>query len=92
LNYVTFSNLIRVFPYEEFHVAHRHHDSRYFAHGDGTNEYRTSQLSDDAMKLLIPEWTDGKWLKDISMLPHDRKVKSLIAKIREVYIANSTIS
>lgn len=51
-------------------------------------------LSDDAMKLLIPEWTDGKWLikEDISMLPHDRKVKSLIAKIREVYIANSTIS
>lgn len=51
-------------------------------------------LSDDAIKLLIPEWTDGSWLvkEEISMLKHDRKVKTLIAKIREVYIASSTIS
>ncbi len=51
-------------------------------------------LSNEAIQLTIPEWTDGTWLirKDIPMLPHAKKVKSLIAKIREVHIASTTIS
>lgn len=51
-------------------------------------------LSDEALQLAIPEWTDGTWLigGNIPLLPHAKKVKSLIAKIREVHIASTTIS
>ncbi len=51
-------------------------------------------LSHEALQLIIPEWIDGTWLvkEDIPMLPHARKVKSLIAKIREVHIASTVIS
>ncbi len=51
-------------------------------------------LNDEATQLIMPEWTDGTWLvkEDIHMLPHAKKVKSLIAKIREVHIASTTIS
>lgn len=51
-------------------------------------------LSDEALQLTIPEWTDGTWLigENIPLLPHAKRVKSLIAKIREVHIASTTIS
>jgi hypothetical protein len=51
-------------------------------------------LNDEAMQLTIPEWKNGNWLlaEDISSMKHANRVKSLIAKIREVYIASTTIS
>lgn len=51
-------------------------------------------LNDEAVQLTIPEWKNGNWLlaEDISSMKHANRVKSLIAKIREVYIASTTIS
>ena len=51
-------------------------------------------LNDEAMQLTIPEWKSGNWLlaEDIDSMKHANRVKSLIAKIREVYIASTTIS
>lgn len=51
-------------------------------------------LNDEAVQLTIPEWKNGNWLlaEEISSMKHADRVKSLIAKIREVYIASTTIS
>lgn len=51
-------------------------------------------LNDEAVQLTLPEWVSGNWLmkKDIGPMPHANRVKSLLTKIREVYIASTTLS
>ena len=61
---------------------------------DVSEMFSDCTLNDEAMQLTIPEWKNGNWLlaEDISSMKHANRVKSLIAKIREVYIASTTIS
>lgn len=46
-------------------------------------------LPNEANLLVIPEWVSGKWLKnlDIKTLQYDNKVKTLIGKIRKVFLS-----
>lgn len=61
---------------------------------DVSEMFSSHTLSSSALQLTIPEWIDGTWLmkEDINSLQHANRVKSLLAKIREVYIASTTIS
>ena len=61
---------------------------------DVSEMFSDCTLNDEAAQLTIPEWKSGNWLlaEDISSMKHANRVKSLIAKIREVYIASTTIS
>ena len=61
---------------------------------DVSEMFSDCTLNDEAMQLTIPEWKNGNWLlaEDISSMKHANRVKSLIAKIREAYIASTTIS
>lgn len=61
---------------------------------DVSDMFSDCTLNDEAMQLTIPEWKSGNWLlsEDIDSMKHANRVKSLIAKIREVYIASTTIS
>jgi hypothetical protein len=61
---------------------------------DVSDMFSDCVLNDEAVQLTIPEWKNGHWLlsEDISSMKHANRVKSLIAKIREVYIASTTIS
>lgn len=51
-------------------------------------------LNEEAKQLIVPEWKNGDWLlsKEIESIQHANRVKSLFAKIREVYIAGTTIT
>ena len=42
----------------------------------------------EAEPLVIPEWTDGNWLRsiDIRISKYDNRVKTLIGKIRKVFL------
>jgi phenylpyruvate tautomerase PptA (4-oxalocrotonate tautomerase family) len=61
---------------------------------DVSEMFSECNLNDKAVQLTIPEWKNGNWLfaEDISSMKHDNRVICLIAKIREVYIASTTIS
>lgn len=61
---------------------------------DVSEMFSDCTLNDEAVQLAIPEWKNGNWLlaEEISSMKHANRVKSLIAKIREVYIASTTIS
>jgi len=46
-------------------------------------------LSCEAELLVIPEWTEGDWLKsiDIKKSKYDNKVKTLIGKVKKVFLS-----
>lgn len=46
-------------------------------------------LSCEAKLLVIPEWTDGNWLRniDIRKSKYDNKVKTLIGKVKKVFLS-----
>lgn len=50
-------------------------------------------LKEEAEKLILPDWIDGNWLLSVNLekirLPN--KIKTLIAKIKYIYIAQSTM-
>jgi hypothetical protein len=52
-----------------------------------------SDASIKAESLLLPQWKDGEWLVNVNIdtLNVSNKIKTLIAKIKYVYIAQSTM-
>ena len=46
-------------------------------------------LCNKAKKLIIPEWTEGEWLKhvDLKTASYDNDIKTLIGKIRKVFLS-----
>ena len=46
-------------------------------------------LSDEARSMVIPEWTDGDWLRriDIKESKYDNRVKTLIGKVKKVFLS-----
>lgn len=48
-----------------------------------------TDLPGEANSLILPEWTDGDWLRGVNLLTshHDNKSKTLIGKIRKVSLA-----
>ena len=46
-------------------------------------------LSDEAKLMVIPEWTDGDWLRriDIKESKYDNRVKTLIGKVKKVFLS-----
>ena len=49
-----------------------------------------TNLPNQARSLIIPEWTDGEWLRniDVKASSYDNKVKTIISKIRKVFVVD----
>ncbi len=51
------------------------------------------EISQNCESLILPEWKNGEWLVNVNIdnLKTSNKIKTLIAKIKYVYIAQSTM-
>ena len=54
--------------------------------------FSTQSIDGEATKLIMPEWKDGSWLESIESAHCDSRVKSLLCKIRQVYIAGTAMT
>jgi hypothetical protein len=56
---------------------------------DVQNMSSLGNLPDEAKSLVIPEWINGEWLRSLSISTsqHDNKVKTLIGKIKKVFLS-----
>ena len=46
-------------------------------------------LPNEAKPLMIVEWTDGRWLRDVDIktAPYNNQIKTLIRKVRKVFLS-----
>ena len=51
--------------------------------------FSRTDLPGEANSLILPEWTDGEWLRGVNLFTsqHDAKSKTLIGKVRKVFLA-----
>lgn len=57
---------------------------------DVPDMFTNVSLPDEAKPLVIPEWTNGDWLRNVEIktLLYGNKVKTLIAKIKKVFMSS----
>lgn len=57
------------------------------------NMFNNILLKEEAKKLLLSDWIDGNWLLnvDLEKINLSNKIKTLIVKIKYIYIAQSTM-
>ncbi len=56
---------------------------------DAYHLFPDTDLFNEARLLVIPEWTDGNWLRsiDIRKSKYDNRVKTLIGKVKKVFLS-----